>query len=81
VSLASAEQQGKRKKKDISKIKCFNCWALGHYATQCPRKKNKGEASNSKAAPAKLEKEVEDDDDCAMSAHVPLQKRWGDIDM
>jgi len=45
---------------------------LGHYATQCPRKKNKGESSETKAAPARAEKEVETNDDCAMSAHAPL---------
>ena len=48
---------------------------------QCPKKKSKGEASDSKAVPTKAEKEVEDDDDCAMSAHVPLEKRWGDIEL
>ena len=42
-------------------------------------KKNKGEAYDSKAAPTKAKEEVEDDDDCAMSFHVPLEKRWGDI--
>ena len=46
---------------------------------QCPRKKNKGEAFESKATPVKAKKEVEEDDDCAMSAHVPLEKRWGAI--
>ena len=71
----------KRKKKGLSKINCFNCGELGHYATQCPRKKNKGEVFDSKATPTKAEKEVEDDDDCAMSAHVPLEKRWGDIEL
>lgn len=42
-----------------------------------PRKKNKGEASDSKAMLAKVEKEVEDDDNSTMRAHVPLEKRWG----
>ena len=76
-------QQGvqKRKNKDISKVKCFNCGELGHYASQCPRKKGKGEASDSMVAPAKAEKEVETDDDCAMNAHAPLGKRWGDIEL
>jgi hypothetical protein len=37
---ASPEQ---RKKKDLSKVKCFACHTLGHYASQCPqRKKGKG---------------------------------------
>ena len=82
ATLASAGQQGfqKRKKKDISKVKCFNCGELGHYASQCPRKKGKGEASDSRATIAKAEKDVDTDDNCAMSSHAPLDKRWGNIE-
>ena len=29
----------------------------------------------------RAEKEVEEDDDCVMSAHVPLEKKWGDIEL
>jgi hypothetical protein len=29
-------------KKDLSKIRCFNCNTFGHYVTQCPQKKRKG---------------------------------------
>jgi hypothetical protein len=37
---ASPEQ---RKKKDLSKVKCFACHMLGHYVSHCPqRKKGKG---------------------------------------
>ena len=72
VALAFEGKQEKRKKKDLSKIKCFHYGELGHYATQCPRKKSKGESSETKATPARAEKKVETNDDCAMSAHVPL---------
>ena len=81
VSLASKGKREKRNKKDTSKIKCFHCGELGHYATQCPRKKNKGEASETKVVPAREKKEVEIDDDCAMSAHTPLEQKWGDIEL
>ena len=58
ATLTSAVWQGlhKRKKKVISKVKCFDWRELGHYASQCPEKKNKGEASDSKEAPVKAEK-------------------------
>ena len=81
AALASAGKQENRKKKDLSKVKCFHCGELGHFVNQCPRKKSKGDASNSKAALAKVEKEVEDDDNCVMSAHVPLEKRWGNMEL
>ena len=37
ATLASKKQL--KKKKDISKIKCFQCGEMGHYSTQCPIKK------------------------------------------
>ena len=30
---------------------------------------------------ARAEKEVETDDDCAMTAHTPLEWKWGDIEL
>lgn len=81
AALASAGKQEKRKKKDLSKVKCFHCGELGHYVNQYPRKKNKGEASESKAALVKAKKEVKKDGDCAMNAHVPIEKKWEDIEV
>ena len=31
-----------QKKKDLSKIKCYNCHTFGHYASQCIENKRKG---------------------------------------
>lgn len=54
---------------------------MGHYATQCPRKKSKGEASETKAAPARVKKEEETNDDCAISAQTLLKRKWEDIEL
>jgi hypothetical protein len=32
----------KQKKKDLSKVRCYNCNAFGYFAFQCPQKKRKG---------------------------------------
>ena len=74
AALGSKGQQGK-KKKDLSKIKCFQCGEMRHFASNCPQKKKDKEASSSKVA-------VADDgskDDAAMSSHEP--RKWGNIDM
>ena len=54
MALASKARKGKGKashfksnsshggkKGDMSKVRCFNCHKMGHYATNCPSKKSK----------------------------------------
>ena len=69
AALASKgqRQQGK-KKKDLSKLWCFRCGKLLHFASTCPKRKDK-ESSSSKATAARGDSGSEDD--VAMSAHVP----------
>ena len=78
ATLASKErkQRGK-KKKDLSKVQCFNCGELGHFANTYPKKKDKG-ASDSKAATTN---DDGSNDDATMSAHALREKRWGDMDI
>ena len=55
--LASKGQQGQqRHKNDVSKVKCFRCREMGHYASLCPlKKKDKDEKHDPKVATAKIE--------------------------
>ena len=46
ATLASSGQQGQQKRKDITKVRYFNCGELGHYATQCPRRRARGRVPN-----------------------------------
>ena len=52
---------------------------MGHFTNTCPQKKKGKEDSDSKVVATKGDDG--NDDDVAMSAHVPREKRWGDIDM
>jgi len=51
---------------------------MGHYASQCPLKKNdKDEKHDPKVAVAKIEQEEE----FTMIAKIPPQGRWVDIEL
>ena len=41
---------GKKKNTDFSKVKCFQCHKMGHFASQCPEKKEKKPQMASSAA-------------------------------
>lgn len=47
TSLDGAKGKEKKKKKDMdmSKVKCWACQKMGHYATMCLERKNKGKKS------------------------------------
>ena len=53
-------------------------WLNSYFASTCPKRKDK-EASDSKTTTTRGDSGSEDD--VAMSAHVPREKRWGDIDL
>ena len=40
VSLSKSNSSNDGKKVDKSKVRCFCCHELGHYATNCPKKKS-----------------------------------------
>ena len=77
ATLASREKKQGKKKKDLSKVWCFNYGDLVHYASNCRKKKDK-RASDSKVATTN---DDGFDDDATMSAHAPREKRWGDMDI
>lgn len=84
VALTSKGQQKQhRRKKDISKIKCFKCVEMGHYSTQCPlRKRDKEEKHDQQAASADIDRlSSRLEEEFAMIVEMPLGVRWGDLEL
>lgn len=75
ATLASKGQQEQwRRKKHVSKTKCFKCGEFSYYATQCPlRKKDEDEKHDLNAT---LEEE-----EFAMTTQVPPGGRWDDLEL
>jgi hypothetical protein len=49
ASLSREASPEPRRKKDLSKIRCFECYDYGHYASQCPHWKGKGRGKQTSA--------------------------------
>jgi hypothetical protein len=49
VSLEREASPEPRWKKDLTKIRCFECHDYGHYASQCPHQKGRGRRQQASA--------------------------------
>ena len=45
ISCSKSNSYHGGKKKDMTKVKCFHCQKMGHFATNCPLKKSKEKSS------------------------------------
>jgi len=52
ISHSKSESYHGGKKKDMTKVKCFHCHKMGHFATNCPLKKSKEKSSGGVAGEA-----------------------------
>jgi hypothetical protein len=51
-----------RRKRDVSKVQCFNCRNMGHYAAQCPHKHEKEKKKKYHAHEVNVEEHKPKDD-------------------
>jgi hypothetical protein len=83
VSLKKTKRP--RYKKDASKVRCYNCKKLGHYAFQCPHKNEKGNrkhhahATDTEEPTSKKAKESKDEEYVFVSALTGTITQGSDI--
>lgn len=84
VSKGPSQGQGKqKKKKDLSKVKCFKRDEFGLYITQCPlRKKDKQEKHDQQAGSVEIDKlSSRLEEEFAMFVYIPPRVRWVDLEL
>ena len=83
VSKGPSQGQGEhmKKKKDLSKVKCFRCGELCHYSTQFHlRKKDKEEKKEYHTTFAEIDRlSSKLEEESAMFVDIPKVLRWGDL--
>jgi hypothetical protein len=62
---AKSQQSGSGKERDMRTVRFFACGEMGHYAGQCPKKKNKQDGTAATA----------EEDEFAMQDSVPRRRR------
>jgi len=79
----SQGQGEQKKKKDLSKVKCFMCGEFGYYSTQCPlRKKDKQEKQDQQTTSAEIDKlSSRLEEDFTMMVAIPPGVRLGDLEL
>jgi hypothetical protein len=55
------KRKGGKKNSDFSKVKCFQCHKMGHFASQCPERKKKKPQMAASAAVDEFSKSFEED--------------------
>lgn len=83
IAKGPSQGQGeqRKKKEDLSKVKCFRRGELGHYNTQCPlRKRDKEEKHDQEATSVEINRlSSRMEEEFTMCAYIPLGVRWGDL--
>ena len=69
-------QQGKNKRKDCSRVKCWNCHKIGHFATNCPEKRRKGKVKNVAATTVDDDFSSRFEQEFAMVAGTASPRQW-----